>query len=89
SGADHPLAAYHKYGVPTVISTDDEGVSRSEMTMEYVRAVQDQGLGYVKLKEMARNSLKHAFVQEKVKARLLEQLERDLDAFERKWAGMK
>ncbi|HEY0672835.1 MAG TPA: hypothetical protein VGD27_11235, partial [Longimicrobiales bacterium] len=46
SGADHPLAAYHKYGVPTVISTDDEGVSRSEMTMEYVRAVQDQGLGY-------------------------------------------
>ncbi|HET9438539.1 MAG TPA: hypothetical protein VFO52_00120 [Longimicrobiales bacterium] len=89
SGRDHPLAAYHKYGVPTVISTDDEGVSRSEMTMEYVRAVQDQGLGYLKLKEMARNSLKHAFVQEKVKARLLEQLERDFVAFERKWAAMK
>ncbi len=87
SGKDHPLSAYHQYGVPTLLSTDDEGVSRSEMTMEYVRAVQDQGLGYLKLKEMARNGILHAFVQEPEKQRLLAQLERDFAAFERRWAA--
>jgi adenosine deaminase len=85
SGRDHPLAAYHKYNVPTVISTDDEGVSRSEMTREYVRAVQDQGLRYAKLKEIARNSIRYAFVQDHVKTRLMQQLEQDFVAFERKW----
>ena len=85
SGRDHPLAAYHRYGVPTVISTDDEGVSRSEMTMEYVRAVQDQGLTYSKLKEMSRNSIRHAFVQPHVKARLLAKLDADFAAFERRF----
>jgi hypothetical protein len=89
SGKDHPLAAYHKYNVPTVLSTDDEGVSRSEMTMEYVRAVRDQGLGYARLKQMARNSLKYSFLQEPVKARLQQKLERDFVAFEKKWAGRK
>jgi hypothetical protein len=88
SGRDHPLAVYHKYGVPTLLSTDDEGVSRSEMTMEYVRAVQDQGLTYLQLKEMARNSLRYAFVQEKDKTRLLAQLDRELAAFEERWARM-
>lgn len=84
-GKDHPLAAYHRYGVPTLISTDDEGVSRSEMTMEYVRAVQDQGLGYARLKQMARNSIRYAFVQEPVKARLLRRLDADFAAFERRY----
>jgi adenosine deaminase len=84
-GRDHPLAAYHKFGVPTVISTDDEGVSRSEMTMEYVRAVQEQGLTYSKLKEMSRNSIRYAFLQEPVKARLLARLDADFAAFERRF----
>jgi adenosine deaminase len=85
SGRDHPLAAYHRYNVPTLLSTDDEGVSRSEMTMEYVRAVQDQGLSYARLKEMSINSLKYAFLQEPVKSRLLAELRKDFAAFERKF----
>ncbi len=32
SGAQHPLAAYLKYDVPVALASDDEGVSRSEMT---------------------------------------------------------
>ncbi|MDB4950066.1 MAG: adenosine deaminase, partial [Gemmatimonadetes bacterium] len=63
SGREHPLAAYRRYGVPVALATDDEGVARSEMSMEYLRAVLDQGLGYRDLKEMARTSLEHAFVQ--------------------------
>lgn len=62
-GADHPLSAYVAAGVPVALATDDEGVSRSEMTMEYLRAARDQGMGYLELKTMARNSLEHAFVE--------------------------
>jgi hypothetical protein len=61
-GKDHPLAAYRAYGVPVALATDDEGVSRSEMTREWVKAVEEQGLGYRDLKAMARTSLEHAFV---------------------------
>ncbi|HET6232674.1 MAG TPA: hypothetical protein VFE05_21545 [Longimicrobiaceae bacterium] len=63
SGRDHPLHAYLAAGVPVALATDDEGVARSEMTMEYLRAVQDQGIDYPTLKRMARTSLEHAFVQ--------------------------
>ena len=63
SGTQHPLSAYLKYGVPTALATDDEGVSRSEMTHEYVRAVQEQNISYRQLKTMARNSLQYAFVE--------------------------
>lgn len=62
SGADHPLRAYRAAGVPVALSTDDEGVARSEMSREYLRAVQDQGLDYPALKAMARTSLQHAFI---------------------------
>lgn len=61
-GADHPLATYLQYGVPLALATDDEGVARSEISREYLKAAQDQGLGYVQLKTMARNSLSFAFI---------------------------
>jgi len=62
SGDEHPLSAYMKYGVPVALSTDDEGVARSDMTHEYLRAVLDQKLGYAELKRMARQSLEHSFL---------------------------
>ncbi|HYJ80058.1 MAG TPA: hypothetical protein VEW03_10675 [Longimicrobiaceae bacterium] len=63
AGRDHPLHVYLAHGVPVALATDDEGVARSEMTMEYVRAVQEQELDYRTLKMMARNSLEYAFVE--------------------------
>jgi adenosine deaminase len=62
SGAEHPLATYLQYGVPVALATDDEGVSRSEISREFLKAAQEQGLGYVQLKTMARNSLQYAFI---------------------------
>ncbi len=61
-GADHPLNLYRAHGVPVVLSTDDQGVLRSDMTNEYVRAVREQGLGYVDLKTIARAGLHYAFL---------------------------
>jgi hypothetical protein len=61
-GVNHPLATYMKYGVPVALASDDEGVSRSDMTHEYLRAVETQRLSYVDLKRMARQSLEHSFI---------------------------
>ncbi len=62
SGDRHPLPIYMRYGVPVALATDDQGVSRSDMTHEYLRAVEDQRLTYVDLKRMARASLEHSFI---------------------------
>ena len=62
SGSQHPLATYLQYGVPVALATDDEGVSRSEISREFLKAAQEQGLGYFQLKTMARNSLQYAFI---------------------------
>jgi len=62
SGSRHPLATYIEYGVPVALATDDEGVARSEISVEYLKGAEDQGLGYVQLKTMARNSLQYAFI---------------------------
>jgi hypothetical protein len=62
TGDDHPLPTYMKYGVPIAISTDDEGVARSDMTHEYLRAAQDFHFSYPELKRMTRQSLEHSFL---------------------------
>ena len=62
SGDDHPLPIYMRYGVPVALATDDEGVSRSDMTYEYLRAVETYHLPYADLKRMARQSLEHSFL---------------------------
>lgn len=62
-GADHPLPLYRQFGVPIAFSTDDEGVSRIDLTHEYVRGTTTYALGYRDLKAMARASLEHSFLQ--------------------------
>jgi adenosine deaminase len=58
----HSLPAYRAAGVPVALSTDDEGVSRIDLTHEYTRAATDFGLSYIDLKNMARASLEHSFL---------------------------
>ena len=62
SRTDHPLAAYRAAHVPIALSTDDEGVSRIDLTHEYVKAAEEQNLSYVDLKSSARATLEHSFV---------------------------
>jgi adenosine deaminase len=62
-GKDHPLSLYRAAGVPVTLSTDDEGVSRSDLTNEYLRAATEQHLRYRDLKQIARNGLEYAFVE--------------------------
>jgi adenosine deaminase len=62
SGKDHPFLLYRMFGVPVALSTDDEGVSRIDLTHEYVRAVQTYDLRYADLKRMVRTGLEHSFL---------------------------
>jgi adenosine deaminase len=61
-GTRHPFEAYRRAGVPLALSTDDEGVSRIDLTHEYERATLTYGLGYADLKTLARNSLEYAYL---------------------------
>jgi adenosine deaminase len=61
-GADHPFARYRAAHVPVALSTDDEGVSRIEITGEYVHAALDYHLSYEDLKQLARTGMEHSFL---------------------------
>jgi hypothetical protein len=61
-GADHPLPMYRQYHVPVALSTDDEGVSRINLTHEYVRAAMTYPLTYSDFKQMVRTGLEHSFL---------------------------
>ncbi len=61
-GKEHPLPLYRKYGVPIALSTDDEGVSRIDLTHEYAMAAESFDLTYSDLKEIARNSIEYSFL---------------------------
>jgi adenosine deaminase len=61
-GAKHPFPQYRAAHVPVALSTDDEGVSRIDITKEYVRAALDYHLSYADLKQLARTGLEHDFL---------------------------
>jgi adenosine deaminase len=63
TGDAHPFPLYRKFGVPVALSTDDEGVSRIDLTHEYVRSVQTYDLHYADLKKLVRTSLEHSFLR--------------------------
>jgi adenosine deaminase len=61
-GDSHPFPIYRAAHVPVALSTDDEGVSRIEITHEYVRAALDYHLTYQDMKQLARTGMEHNFL---------------------------
>jgi adenosine deaminase len=61
-GDAHPFPVYRAAHIPVALSTDDEGVSRIDLTHEYVRAAIDYGLTYRDLKQLARTGMEHDFL---------------------------
>ena len=86
-GKDHPFPVYLAAGVPVVLSSDDAGVSRIDLTNEYFRAARDYGLGYPQLKAIARNSLNYSFLGDAQKRDELERFDRSCAEFERSVAS--
>jgi adenosine deaminase len=69
--------------VPVVLSTDDAGVSRIDLTHEYFRAARDYGLSYRTLKAIARNALDYSFLDDKQKGDELKRFDLSVAEFER------
>lgn len=62
SGKRHPLTYYLAHKVPIVLSTDDEGILRTDLTRQYVDAVLNHGINYPTLKMINRNALTYSFL---------------------------
>jgi adenosine deaminase len=71
SYAAHPLGAYVRAGVPTVLCTDNRLMSDTTVTAEYAHAAKAQGLSAGDLCAIARASFEYAFLPEVERRALL------------------
>jgi hypothetical protein len=62
-GEQHPFMEYWKAGVPMTLASDDEGISRIDLSQEYLLAATRYRLGYKDLKRLVRNSLEYSFAE--------------------------
>jgi adenosine deaminase/adenosine deaminase CECR1 len=81
-GEAHPLTLYRKYGVPFVISTDDPGVSRNNLSGEYVLFASRYKTDYAEVKKLSYASLRYSFLAADDKQRLMRQLDQRFATFE-------
>ena len=84
----HPITLYQKQHVPIVISTDDAGVSRNNLTQEYVLAASRYRLSYAEIKQFVYNSIRYSFMTELDKQRNMKVLDHKFRAFEAEIAGL-
>jgi adenosine deaminase len=77
---------YLSAGVPVVLSTDDAGVARTDLTREYVKAFRWFDLTYRELKDLSYQSIDSAFVSQTERKRLIRLLDARFTAFEQEWA---
>ena len=82
SGAEHPLPLYLQNHVPVGLSTDDEGVERTDLSSQYEMAEKEYHYTYAQLKAFAYASLQHSFVDEETKKKLLQDLDQRFRKFE-------
>jgi adenosine deaminase/adenosine deaminase CECR1 len=80
----HPISLYSAFAVPIVISTDDAGILRTNMTEQYVLlANRYRDLTYADIKQYVYNSINYSFIKEEsVKKQLLKDLDSRFSTFE-------
>lgn len=85
---EHPYTIYSKYGVPMVISTDDSGVSRNNLTNEYVLLSSRYQPTYSEIKMYVYNSINYSFLCDKEKQKTKKLLDEKFNNFESKMANL-
>lgn len=80
----HPIMLYYTEGVPVVISSDDAGVLRTNLTEQYVLlAKRYPYLSYLDIKEIVLNSIRYSFIKETaLKERILSKIQLEFKNFE-------
>lgn len=78
----HPLQLYRRYHVPYLISTDDAGVSRNNLSNEYLLFTSRYQPSYEELKAVVYNSIDYAFLHDQEKAEARRELDKRFADFE-------
>lgn len=81
----HPFMLYRQAEVPIVLSTDDPGILRTNLTQQYVLATLRYGIGYYEIKQLVRNGIRFGFMPDAEKEALLKRVEKEFAAFEKTW----
>ena len=81
----HPMTLYNEFKVPIVISSDDAGVLRSNLTDQFVLlAKRYKNISYKEIKQFVYNSIRYSFIKEQgVKDNITKQLDTEFSKFER------
>jgi adenosine deaminase len=84
----HPFTLYKEFNVRIVISTDDAGILRTNMTEQYVLlAKRYPDVSYATIKQYVYNSINYSFIQDAaVKKQLLKDLDARFKTFEDKFS---
>ena len=83
AGSEHPYSLYAAYGVPIVIATDDSGVSRANLSHEYVLLASRYHPSYATIKTYVYNSIDYSFLTPEQKAKVKMQLDQKFMVFEK------
>lgn len=86
SGSEHPLKLYKRFSVPYVISTDDSGVSRNNLSGEYFLYMSNFKPSYDELKTTVYNSIRYSFLNDDEKAAEYKKLDKNFADFESRMA---
>ena len=81
-GEAHPVTLYRKYGVPFVLATDDAGVSRNNLSGEYVLYASRYKPDYAEVKKLSYDSIRYSFLADGDKQRLIKALDGKFAKFE-------
>lgn len=61
-GKEHPILLYQQYKVPLALSTDDQGILRTNLTEQYKKAILRYHFSYLTIKNLVRNSITYSFL---------------------------
>ena len=83
TGKQHPITIYHQHNIPLVISTDDAGVLRTDLTEQYVILARDYPIfSYTAIKALVYNSIRYSFLEDAFKKKLTQKLRAAFIKFE-------
>jgi adenosine deaminase len=82
SGAEHPITVYKSANVPFVISTDDSGVSRNNLTSQYVLLASRYRPSYAEIKAIVANGIEYSFLSTAEKSAIQTNLKKAFATFE-------
>ena len=86
AGSMHPMSVYKRFNVPMVISTDDAGVSRNNLSGEYLLFITRYQPTYNELKKTVYNSIQYSFLTDGEKRSESKKLDARFAEFESRMA---